>query len=68
MTTNPYKYGLGESVNLKDGVIVGRSEYADDAPTYWVEYTRKGKRVRDWFGEADLERGDASMAAAKVAA
>lgn len=59
MSNDDYDFPLG-AVVLVNGVIVGRSEFSDKPPTYWVEYERQGKLVRDWFADAELaEKGAA---------
>lgn len=61
MTAPKYDLPLGASVTIT-GVVVGRSEFADKNPTYWVEYERQGKPVRDWFVAAELaENGSPSF-------
>lgn len=49
---------LGANVRI-NGTVVGRTEFSDRGPTYWVEYERQGKLVRDWFTAAELAENDA---------
>lgn len=60
MSASKYELPLGASVTIT-GVVVGRSEFADKNPTYWVEYERQGKPVRDWFVAAELAENDAPV-------
>lgn len=49
---------LGTNV-IVNGIVVGTTEFSDRSPTYWVEYERQGKLVRDWFTAAELADNDA---------
>lgn len=51
---------LGANV-IVNGIVVGKTEFSDRTPTYWVEYERQGKRVRDWFTAAELAENDAPV-------
>jgi hypothetical protein len=48
------KFALGEPVRI-EGTVIARTEFEDGKTTYFVEYERKGKAVRDWFFASDIE-------------
>lgn len=53
------KFNLGEEVKLVDsgehGKVVGRAEYTDAQPSYFVRYLNaQGRQVKEWWGESDL--------------
>lgn len=54
-----FKYGMGETVQLKEsdekGTIVGRAEYATSESGYLVRYcAADGRQVKDWWSESDI--------------
>lgn len=56
------KFNLGEEVKLVDsgehGKVVGRAEYTDAQPSYFVRYLNAhGRQVKEWWGESDLMPG-----------
>lgn len=51
------EFAIGANV-LIEGVIVGRSEFAEGPPAYCVEFEAKGKATRQWFLSGDLVEDD----------
>lgn len=54
-----YQFELNADVQLvpsgERGVVVGRAEYADDTPSYYVRYMNAMScQTKRWFNAADL--------------
>lgn len=55
-----FLFNLGDKVALEmsqeQGRVIGRAEYADHPPSYFVRYVAAdGRQVQEWFDGAALE-------------
>lgn len=58
-TTPKFDFEIGQDVLLVDskeaGIVLGRAEYRDSTPSYYVRYVdANGRMVKDWFNGPDL--------------
>lgn len=53
---NNWRFNLGDSAILKSGEqgeIIGRAEYLNSEPAYFIRYTAAdGRLVETWWGES----------------
>ncbi len=59
-----YAYDLGAKVKLamsgEKGVVVGRAEYSENPPSYWVRYVAaNGQQREGWFNAEALAADEA---------
>lgn len=56
-----FKFEMEAPVKLKlsvgeEGVVIGRAEYLDMSPQYWVRYVAAdGRQVEAWLAESAIE-------------
>lgn len=60
MNDRVFLYEINDAVSIKgtprNGTVIGRAEYLDDSPAYFVRYVNHdGDVVKKWFGWPDLE-------------
>lgn len=54
-----FKFALGASVKLRcseeTGTVIGRAEYTNREPAYWVLYKAgDGRQVENWWDESAI--------------
>ncbi|WP_267422700.1 hypothetical protein [Methylobacterium sp. GC_Met_2] len=67
-----FSFSLGQEVRLvrsgEAGVVVGRAEYTDAAPSYFVRYAAADGRLDErWWAQSALEAADAGSLCASQA-
>ncbi len=67
-----FSFSLGQEVRLvrsgETGVVVGRAEYTDSAPSYYVRYAAGDGRLDErWWAQSALEAAASSHLAASQA-
>lgn len=55
-----FAFALGDHVNLslshEEGIVIGRAEYTNIPPQYFVRYVAAdGRQVQDWFCDDAIE-------------
>ena len=53
------KFNIGQQVQInvseEKGVVIGRAEYAESEPNYWIRYkTIDGRATEQWWAEKAL--------------
>jgi hypothetical protein len=60
-----YQFEIGDQVNItvsgENGKVIGRAEYDEEPPSYFVHYkTGDGRAVQSWWNAARLTAGAAT--------